>query len=364
MSSFSSTSLPSASSTRANAPAADFSASNNHPAVLLSRGFEGPSRRRAGSGTDVGESPPQQQQYRPSTRRTSSSLSASDRKRRWTNSSEDGRLRHSASLRTVSRPGSELEIGPGAAVSRSGRSSGFGNTGTTAQSTRSVSNLPSSTRQDSTMAGSSHCAPIDLSMSSPSSTPLPPPPPDRSRLQHPQRQPRNDYMSYILPLWQPDSEVTECPICGNPFSFWYRKHHCRKCGRVVCASCSPHRITIPRQFIVRPPDPNTRPRASSLVSTAPFMDLTEDDSSALSPTRINPALGGGEEVRLCNPCVPDPNPDPPRGFTAVRPGGDSREFVMQPNRSHRRAYHSVSVPSRHRQLSFSVSHLIHLPHHV
>ncbi|EHA25918.1 hypothetical protein ASPNIDRAFT_143971, partial [Aspergillus niger ATCC 1015] len=51
--------------------------------------------------------------------------------------------------------------------------------------------------------------------------------------------------------WQPDAEVTKCPICGTTFSFWYRKHHCRKCGRVVCASCSPHRITIPRQFIVR-----------------------------------------------------------------------------------------------------------------
>ncbi|KAI9766112.1 MAG: hypothetical protein M1835_007260, partial [Candelina submexicana] len=26
---------------------------------------------------------------------------------------------------------------------------------------------------------------------------------------------------------------------------------------------------------------------------------------------IDPALGGGEEVRICNPCVPDPNFDPP-----------------------------------------------------
>lgn len=45
-----------------------------------------------------------------------------------------------------------------------------------------------------------------------------------------------------LPRWQLDTEVSKCPICGNTFSFWYRKHHCRKCGRVVCANCSPHRI--------------------------------------------------------------------------------------------------------------------------
>ena len=31
----------------------------------------------------------------------------------------------------------------------------------------------------------------------------------------------------VLPAWQPDSEVAQCPVCGNHFSFWYRKHHCR-----------------------------------------------------------------------------------------------------------------------------------------
>lgn len=31
----------------------------------------------------------------------------------------------------------------------------------------------------------------------------------------------------VLPPWQPDSEVQECPVCGKAFGFWYRKHHCR-----------------------------------------------------------------------------------------------------------------------------------------
>lgn len=38
--------------------------------------------------------------------------------------------------------------------------------------------------------------------------------------------------------WQDDDEVKACPICSTPFSFTVRKHHCRLCGRVVCAS--PH----------------------------------------------------------------------------------------------------------------------------
>lgn len=126
------------------------------------------------------------------------------------------------------------------------------------------------------------------------------------------------------PTWQPDGEVAKCPICDTPFSFWYRKHHCRKCGRVVCANCSPHRITIPRQYIVHPPDQDPSP-ISETYPGIEIVDLTgdtnEDSRTTMPPPRqtvrsqrhdhrIDPALGGGQEVRLCNPCVPDPNPLP------------------------------------------------------
>lgn len=134
-----------------------------------------------------------------------------------------------------------------------------------------------------------------------------------------------------LPRWQPDAEVGRCPICNAAFNFWYRKHHCRKCGRVVCASCSPHRITIPRQFIVHSPteygqDHNLRGDTDGSA----IIDLTSDnDDNAARPSssssitsrrqsqdiRLDPALGGGQEVRLCNPCVPDPNPLPHGAFT-------------------------------------------------
>ena len=122
-----------------------------------------------------------------------------------------------------------------------------------------------------------------------------------------------------IPKWQPDNDVTRCPICNTSFTFWYRKHHCRKCGRVVCANCSPHRITIPRQFIVRPPEENFSSEPST-VNGVDVVDLTGDDEDHLPGARlptamtqnrgIDPSLGGGQEVRLCNPCVPDPNPLP------------------------------------------------------
>ena len=124
-----------------------------------------------------------------------------------------------------------------------------------------------------------------------------------------------------LPRWEPDAGVSKCPICGTTFGFWYRKHHCRKCGRVVCANCSPHRITIPRQFIVHPPEDAALNSSTASNSGIEVVDLTSDDDAPgevanleerpqSSEYRIDPALGGGQEVRLCNPCVPDPNPLP------------------------------------------------------
>lgn len=102
--------------------------------------------------------------------------------------------------------------------------------------------------------------------------------------------------SIVIPEWQDDAEVTACPICKRTFHFLFRKHHCRRCGRIICNECSPHRITLPRQYIVRPPYEPPPPQ------------LADDDEE---PDVSNPALGGGETVRVCNPCVPDPNYGPP-----------------------------------------------------
>ena len=80
------------------------------------------------------------------------------------------------------------------------------------------------------------------------------------------------------------------------------KRYYRKCGRVVCANCSPHRITIPKQFIVQPPVPAT-PTFTTSFTSVPNSTGQDDDMDLV--------VSGGEEVRVCNPCVPDPNLSPP-----------------------------------------------------
>lgn len=196
----------------------------------------------------------------------------------------------------------------------------------TAQDSQRADNAPSSsTRSRASSASVVPPQTIDLTGSSPPShedaaqdTRLVRTPSDRSR-------------QVLVPRWQPDSEVNNCPICHRPFTWMFRRHHCRKCGRVVCNECSPHRITIPRQYIVHPPtlDFGTSPTRGRVHS----IDLTQDDGEPLRSPAIpglygasGPLMEGGEKVRLCNPCVPDPQPEPPLYFSAGNDGtsGDSR----------------------------------------
>jgi len=47
------------------------------------------------------------------------------------------------------------------------------------------------------------------------------------------------------PVWVPDIEASLCMVCKKTkFSVIERRHHCRKCGAVVCASCSKGKFVL------------------------------------------------------------------------------------------------------------------------
>lgn len=54
------------------------------------------------------------------------------------------------------------------------------------------------------------------------------------------------------PSWKPDSEQQLCEKCGVQFSFTTRKHHCRRCGKIFCASCCTTKVNLPRLCFVDP----------------------------------------------------------------------------------------------------------------
>ncbi|CAG9863410.1 unnamed protein product [Phyllotreta striolata] len=60
---------------------------------------------------------------------------------------------------------------------------------------------------------------------------------------------RNFLMPDEVPLkgdWVSNNEVIECMCCQKTvFSMFNRRHHCRRCGRVVCYNCSLQRMLVP-----------------------------------------------------------------------------------------------------------------------
>ena len=47
------------------------------------------------------------------------------------------------------------------------------------------------------------------------------------------------------PPWVKDSAVRGCQVCERSFSLWRTRHHCRRCGRCVCAECAPSALKRP-----------------------------------------------------------------------------------------------------------------------
>ncbi|EDK47176.1 hypothetical protein LELG_05357 [Lodderomyces elongisporus NRRL YB-4239] len=68
------------------------------------------------------------------------------------------------------------------------------------------------------------------------------------------------------PVWENDYDTSTCRLCHKTFNLWCRRHHCRRCGKVVCADCS-------SQFIYYTPLVAPPPTASSFSTSSPFSSL-------------------------------------------------------------------------------------------
>ncbi|KAK9467359.1 FYVE zinc finger-domain-containing protein, partial [Lipomyces arxii] len=114
-----------------------------------------------------------------------------------------------------------------------------------------------------------------------------------------------------IPSWQPDSDADSCPICHTIFTLFYRRHHCRICGRVVCGSCSLSYIPYPPfTYVLGPHQPAPEP-AGTLLRTCDDCirepdQHTEPESSYSSfpeqpsPSRL-PSLFSKPSTRLLPP---------------------------------------------------------------
>ena len=52
------------------------------------------------------------------------------------------------------------------------------------------------------------------------------------------------------PVWVPDNATLNCMECNSPFGLIRRRHHCRSCGRVLCAQCTTKKTVLPSKVAV------------------------------------------------------------------------------------------------------------------
>ncbi|EHA48038.1 vacuolar segregation protein pep7 [Pyricularia oryzae 70-15] len=104
--------------------------------------------------------------------------------------------------------------------------------------------------------------------------------------------------------WEDDASVARCPFCQQEFGSWtFRRHHCRICGRVVCADpqtgCS---AEIGLNVASVPQRPSLLQQNSSTYSSTSLGPLR---STALEK-RLDPGAGSQGQisvsVRMCRDC--------------------------------------------------------------
>ncbi|XP_065657083.1 zinc finger FYVE domain-containing protein 9 isoform X3 [Hydra vulgaris] len=52
-------------------------------------------------------------------------------------------------------------------------------------------------------------------------------------------------LGFFAPSWIPDTNTKTCMSCDTKFTVVKRRHHCRACGKVLCASCCNMKFNLP-----------------------------------------------------------------------------------------------------------------------
>ncbi|KAJ4385664.1 carboxypeptidase Y-deficient [Gnomoniopsis smithogilvyi] len=86
--------------------------------------------------------------------------------------------------------------------------------------------------------------------------------------------------------WEEDAKIPRCPFCQQEFSWSFRRHHCRICGRVVCA------------------DPQTA--CSTMVGLNVNKPISNGTGRGEKPDTTSSTNGAGThvsiDVRMCRDC--------------------------------------------------------------
>ncbi|KAF9199998.1 hypothetical protein BGZ49_009807 [Haplosporangium sp. Z 27] len=118
--------------------------------------------------------------------------------------------------------------------------------------------------------------------------------------------------------WESDHKAIECRECHRKFSLWLRRHHCRRCGHVVCDRCSSHRAMLHPSMVVYDPS----------------------SSEAYLNHQALARRGTVQSYRVCDSCYTSLGP--PRSFSlnSASGSGSGSQSNSGPQLQHHRVFHS------------------------
>jgi hypothetical protein len=118
-----------------------------------------------------------------------------------------------------------------------------------------------------------------------------------------------------LNQWVDSSLVACCRSCGEEFTFFNRKHHCRVCGFVFCGDCTRGKVIIDgaparacddcsraSQAQLQPAQPIVKPLPSSTVSKP---SATSDSVASVASVAKDLSRQSLQAVNRTDPNVPD-----------------------------------------------------------
>ncbi|KAF2359595.1 Smad anchor for receptor activation Smad-binding domain [Trinorchestia longiramus] len=98
----------------------------------------------------------------------------------------------------------------------------------------------------------------------------------------------------VAPFWVPDEDASGCQECGRQFTLVRRRHHCRACGRVLCANCCKDKAQLPYMDY----------REARVCATCKTLMAIAEDHDMRGPTSGNQ---GSSSSGSSSPRSPDPN---------------------------------------------------------
>ncbi|KAJ7588253.1 hypothetical protein C8J56DRAFT_1014515 [Mycena floridula] len=104
---------------------------------------------------------------------------------------------------------------------------------------------------------------------------LPFPPEDEKK---PKAEKRRWVEHWVPAIWIPDEKAEGCMRCGRSFGWRRRRHHCRLCGRCVCAACSDRTFFIADSNGEEPSGNPARACTACYETVFPLIDPEAEES--------------------------------------------------------------------------------------